>query len=267
MNKSINTNKENINYYSEAIKAAEDNDFVEFLKWFNGGENLTSIINSGYRNLFCDILKPVIFEQSKINSKKMTALEIGCGGGRILNAACKYFGKAIGVDIHNSFEALDKFMAIENTNYELYKIENNIFNVGNNSIDFVYSYIVFQHILTIKTFEEYLKEINRILKKKSYSIIYFGRPRLLSKRIFKFKLLDYICFYFDKFIYENIFLNYFRKGYFEDYKAQVNHVNLTVSMQKAMKIFKENDFKIIRKGFTKNRNRYGTQYYLIVKKC
>ncbi|MBI5728358.1 MAG: SAM-dependent methyltransferase, partial [Candidatus Magasanikbacteria bacterium] len=32
--------------------------------------------------------------------KRQTALEIGCGGGRLLAAAAAVFGRVIGIDIH-----------------------------------------------------------------------------------------------------------------------------------------------------------------------
>ncbi len=266
-NKIIDTNDKNLNYYSQAIKETEKKDFLEFLKWFNGGDNLTEIINSGYKNFYCDILHPIIYQISKARSKKMTALEIGCGGGRILNAASKYFEKVIGVDIHDSFGHLDQFLSIENTNYELYKcVKNKFSEIENNSVDFVYSFIVFQHILKIQTFEDYLKEINRVLKKDAYTIIYFGRPRWLSRKTFRTKLLNILAYWTDKIIYENLFLQLLKNGYFENFKAVVNHVNLEVSRKRVRFLLRKYNLKIKTFGSTRNKNAFGTQYYFIAQK-
>jgi ubiquinone/menaquinone biosynthesis C-methylase UbiE len=261
----LNTSDDNLKYYSKAIKKAEDRDFLDFLQWFNGGENIVSIKNSGYRDFYKDILKPPIYMHTNTNSDQLTALEIGCGGGRILNAACKYFKKVIGADIHDSFDALEKFMSVENSNFELIKIKDNKFDLTDNSIDFIYSFIVFQHILKIEVFEKYLVEINRILKPKSLAIIYFGRPRFFSK-LKQFRFLNYIACLLDKVLYECLFLNIFKNGYFEDHNVLVNHVNLMVSMKKAKKMFKSASFNILKKGYSMNNENYGTQYYLIIEK-
>lgn len=263
MKKIIDSEIKNIEYYSEAIKSSENKDFTEFLRWFNGGKNLTAIINSGYFDFFTSVLKPYVFEKTKQNSKELTCLEIGCGGGRILNAACKYFKKTIGIDIHDSFDALEKFMKFENNNFELYQIKNNNFPLKAHSVDFVYSFIVFQHILKIEVFKEYLSEIKRILTEDGTAVIYFGRPRFLSKKYFKNSGLNFISFIFDRIFYEGIYINLFKNGYFENFNAEVNHVNLTVSLRKAKKMFHNAGLKITEKGFSKNKKTYGTQYYFI----
>jgi SAM-dependent methyltransferase len=266
MNERIDSEHKNIKYYSEAIKKAENADLLTFLQWFNGGQNINTIINSGYHDFYNNILKNYVYSATKNISQQLTALEIGCGGGRIINAACKYFKNAIGVDIHDSFSTLEKFLQLENNNFQLFKIEDNKIPVENNSVDLVYSFIVFQHILKIKTFEDYIAEIQRILTENGIAIIYFGRPRFFSKYIFKSLFVNKITFLFDKLFYENIFLNIFKKGYYENYQAKVNHVNLVVSKWKAAKIFRKRNLKIKEFGNSKIQNGFGTQYYFIVTK-
>jgi len=266
MSEIIDTEQKNIEYYSEAIKKSANKDFTEFLKWFNGGNNITEIINSGYRNFYNLILKPYAYQKTKKNSKELNCLEIGCGGGRILNAACKYFGNATGIDIHDNFDMLEKFMKIENDNFELFKIKENKFPIADNSVDFVYSFIVFQHILKIEVFRKYISEIMRVMKKSGTAVIYFGRPRFLSRKNFNNLFLNFSTFAFDRIFYEGIYLNTFKKGYFENYNAKVNYVNLTVSIHCARKIFRNAGLKIIKKGYSKNKNTFGTQYYFIAEK-
>jgi len=259
----IDTEEKNINYYSDAIKSSADKNVSDFLRWFNNNDNVNSVINSGYYDFYTSILKPTIYEKTKNNSKQLTGLEIGCGGGRILNAACKYFAKAIGVDIHDSFDALNNFLTSENENFELGKIKDNKIPTKDKSVDFVYSFIVFQHILKIKVFEDYVSEIKRMLKPDGITIIYFGRPRFFSKKVFYNKTLNNITRIFDKIFYEILYLNIFKNGFIENYNAEVNHVNLTVSIFKAKKIFKKAGLKIKEKGISKNKNIFGTQYYFI----
>jgi len=263
----IDTENKNIRYYSDAIKNAENTDLLTFLKWFNGGENVDAIINSGYYDFFNSILKEKIYSYTKSNSKQLTALEIGCGGGRVMNAACKYFGKVVGIDIHESFTLLNDFLKNENSNFELFRITDNKIPIAENSVDFVYSFIVFQHILKIKTFEDYLSEIKRILKPNGLLIIYFGRPRFFSKKVSKFSIINKFSFLLDKIFYENFYLNIFKNGYYENYKVVVNHINLMVTKRKAKIIFKKNNLKIIEYGFSKSGNSFGTQHYFIATKC
>jgi ubiquinone/menaquinone biosynthesis C-methylase UbiE len=262
----IDTGNKNEAYYSEAIKKAAETNFDEFLRWFNGGTNIVSIRNSGYHDFYNNILKKIIYERTRETSDQSLVLEIGCGGGRILNAACKYFKKSVGTDIHDNFEMLEKFMSIENTNFELLKIQDNKFAIADNSIDFVYTFIVFQHILKLEVFEQYLSEIKRMLKSKSLAIIYFGRPRLIGKKQFSTRLLNFMAYLLDKLFYENMYLNLFKKGYFEDHLAPVNHVNLMVSMKKAGKLCNLNSLKILERGISNKENSIGTQYYIIIEK-
>ena len=259
----INTEEKNIKYYSDAIKSSAENDFSDFLRWFNKNDNINAVINSGYYDFYTSILKPGIYKKTKNNSKQLTCLEIGCGGGRILNAACKYFAKAIGTDIHDSFDALNKFLSVENDNFELGKIRGNKIPAAGKSVDFIYSFIVFQHILKIKVFEDYISEIKRILKPDGIAIIYFGRPRFFSRKVFNSRIMNKYMLFLDKIYYEFFYLNIFKNGYIENYNAEVNHVNLTVSTQKAKKIFQKNGLKIIEKGISQNKNKFGTQYYFI----
>lgn len=267
MQKPIKTTGENIDFYSDAIGDAAEFSFEEFLKWFNANANMTEVIDSGYKDFFGEILKDKLYATTRKNSEEMTALEIGCGGGRITNAACKYFGKVLGLDIHNNLALAEKFLKSRgNENFELSKIKDDKFFVDDNSVDFVYSYIVFQHVLKINCFENYAKEVSRVLKDKGLVIIYFGRPRLFSRIISKNVLLNIITVFFDRAIFE-LYLNIFKNGYREYDKVKVNVVNIVVTMRKAKKIFRAAGLKILESDLTLREKRYGgTQYYLILRK-
>ena len=96
---------------------------------------------------------------------KMKILEIGCGIGRVLIPMCDYFGECIGIDI--SLEMVQKSQKyIENLpNCKI--LENNGTDLSmftDNSFDFCFCYIVFQHIPEKKIVEQYIKEVSRVLK-------------------------------------------------------------------------------------------------------
>lgn len=257
----------NIQNFSEKIKDVAVLSNEDFLVWFNDNENKNAMIVSGYRDLFCSIIKNDIFNKIKINSKKFLALEIGCGSGRMMNAAAKVFHSVIGLDIHNNLENTNKFLLeMGNHNIETKKIENNIFPIENKKIDFVYSFIVFQHLSKIDIFIAYSKEIERVLKDNGCAVIYFGRPRFFSKFVVKDKIINYFLFLFDFIFFENIYLNLFKNGFLEYPNVEANDVNLVVSKKKAKKIFNNANFQIMESGTSFKKNSYGTQHYFFLKK-
>jgi ubiquinone/menaquinone biosynthesis C-methylase UbiE len=96
---------------------------------------------------------------------KMNVLEIGCGIGRILIPMSKIFGNVIGIDISSEMVLLGQKYVIDISNCKI--IENNgidLSEFNDNSFDFCYSFIVFQHIPENKIVENYIKEVSRILK-------------------------------------------------------------------------------------------------------
>jgi SAM-dependent methyltransferase len=96
---------------------------------------------------------------------KMKILEIGCGLGRVLIPMCDYFGECIGIDVspemvqqsQKYIENLPNCKILENNGTDLSMF-------ADNSFDFCFSYIVFQHIPEKKIVEQYIKEVSRVLK-------------------------------------------------------------------------------------------------------
>ena len=99
------------------------------------------------------------------NSSKMNVLEIGCGIGRILVPMRKIFGNVVGIDISSEMVLLGQKYVEHIPNCSI--IENNgidLSEFSDNSFDFCYSFIVFQHIPEKKIVANYIKEVSRILK-------------------------------------------------------------------------------------------------------
>lgn len=94
-----------------------------------------------------------------------TALEIGCGTGRVTEFIAKHFKKVFAIDISEEMIAEGQrrlkdvanitFTSIDGTHYPTIK---------DSSIDFVFSYIVFQHMPSKKVITKNLEEIKRVLK-------------------------------------------------------------------------------------------------------
>jgi ubiquinone/menaquinone biosynthesis C-methylase UbiE len=114
-----------------------------------------------------DWLDPFLSEVQFVPRDKRM-LEIGCGVGRMTFALAKRFGTVEAVDI--SGEMIKRAKELQ----ARLEIGNVRFQAGNGkdlgaypdeSMDFVFSYIVFQHIPEISIILNYVREMGRVLKK------------------------------------------------------------------------------------------------------
>jgi ubiquinone/menaquinone biosynthesis C-methylase UbiE len=94
---------------------------------------------------------------------KWKILEIGCGVGRLMKPLCLLFEDVWGVDTSESYLhfALDYLW---NTSAHLLLTDGKTLPLDDNQFDFVYSFLVFQHIRSVKIFKSYLSEVYRVLK-------------------------------------------------------------------------------------------------------
>ena len=113
---------------------------------------------SGRRDLDQLILPDVILDTSA------RALEIGCGMGRILAPLSERIEKAFGVDISAEMIARARQGLAGRGNVEVFVTRGRLDHLDDASLDFVYSFIVFQHIPTKKAVTLYLREAARVLK-------------------------------------------------------------------------------------------------------
>ena len=102
------------------------------------------------------------------DQKKMKVLEIGCGIGRILFPMAEIFGEAVGVDISIKMVDIGQEYVKKYPNCKI--LLNNGADLSmfqDNSFDFCFSYIVFQHIPEKSIVKNYIREVSRILKGNS----------------------------------------------------------------------------------------------------
>lgn len=107
------------------------------------------------------------------------ALEIGCGPGRLMRPLSRHFAEIHGVDVSDEMIALarEKLRDVPNA-YPQVSDGSRLTAFADNSIDFVYSYAVFQHIPSREVVLEYLREIRRVLKPGGLARFQLnGRPR------------------------------------------------------------------------------------------
>lgn len=146
----------------------------EFVDWFNKAGNVENSLRKGKE----DFNSKIFDKRNKdLIKETKTCVEIGFGGGRLINEACNHFENVIGIDIHNSFERTKGILTNEGkTNFSLVH-RDDVDLIQDSSVDFVYSFVVFQHFDSWDEVEYYLDMIDRILKKDGIAMIYFGNNR------------------------------------------------------------------------------------------
>jgi SAM-dependent methyltransferase len=93
------------------------------------------------------------------------ALEIGCGPGRLMLAMSPHFGEIHGVDVSDEMVALAGRHLKNTPNAKVHATSGTDLGMFADSwFDFVYSYIVFQHIPGRDIVLNYLREAHRVLK-------------------------------------------------------------------------------------------------------
>jgi SAM-dependent methyltransferase len=98
--------------------------------------------------------------------KQMRVLEIGCGAGRVTRALAKLFGEVYAVDVSGEMvaqanRALEPFpnaKAFQGNGMDLSVLP------ADKPYDFAFSGIVFQHIPSREVIENYVREVNRLLR-------------------------------------------------------------------------------------------------------
>jgi SAM-dependent methyltransferase len=96
----------------------------------------------------------------------MRVLEIGCGAGRVTRALAKLFGEVHGVDVSGEMVALAREALRDCPNAFVYQNNGMDLSVLPPGLifDFAFSSIVFQHIPSREIIENYVREVNRVLR-------------------------------------------------------------------------------------------------------
>ncbi len=135
-------------------------------------ETDTAFWDSGRRDLELSVLHDVELEPTA------RALEIGCGVGRLLRPLSERIEKVYGVDISSEMIERARRALADRPNIELFATRGRLDFIPDASLDFVYSFIVFQHIPTKKAVSRYIREAGRVLADGGvFRFQVDGRPR------------------------------------------------------------------------------------------
>ncbi len=120
---------------------------------------------SGERTVAEEILTDMINICQGKDPKQMRVLEIGCGAGRVTRALSNIFGEVHGVDVSGEMIKLATQALADRPHAHVY--QNNgtdlaVIPVGD--FDFAFTTIVFQHIPSREIIENYVREVNRLLR-------------------------------------------------------------------------------------------------------
>jgi ubiquinone/menaquinone biosynthesis C-methylase UbiE len=95
-----------------------------------------------------------------------TILEIGCGTGRMTEFMAFFFKKVIGIDISGEMIKQARERLKGRDDIELIETDGETIPLKDNSIDIVFSYLVFQHMKTKEMVDKNFEEVYRVLKPK-----------------------------------------------------------------------------------------------------
>lgn len=131
-------------------------------KYYINSDYGRGITDEQFRESGANTYIKLIVNDNLINNKQ-TILDYGCGNGRLMEFMADDYQKVIGVDISSTMVEEGKKRLSGLTNVEF--LETDGFNIplNNESVDLVFSYLVFQHIKTREMVEITFKEIYRVL--------------------------------------------------------------------------------------------------------
>lgn len=107
-----------------------------------------------------------------------SALDFGCGVGRLSKALVPYFGRVYGVDISEEMVRLARTYTPEATFFV--NQSDNLKLFQDNVLDFIYSNIVLQHQPTGELAKAYIREFVRVVRPKG--LVVFQMPYKLGLR-------------------------------------------------------------------------------------
>jgi len=113
-----------------------------------------------------EIIRPDMDEICRGRSPaKMRVLEIGCGAGRMTRALAGIFGEVHGVDVSGEMVSQGRELLADIPNAHLHRNSGADLQVlGDLRFDFAFSFIVFQHIPSQAIIENYIREVQRVLR-------------------------------------------------------------------------------------------------------
>jgi len=142
--------------------------YVETMFWDGNIDNFFALGEERART----VLDPVLATHH-IPTGAQAALDLGCGVGRFSRALATRFDEVAGVDVSEGMvqTALEANHGIKNLHF--FATDGLFFPLGKDSIDFVFSYEVLQHMPSHAVIVANLRETARVLRPGGHALIHF----------------------------------------------------------------------------------------------
>lgn len=106
----------------------------------------------------------LIMDTLKFGECPITIVDLGCGTGRMTEFMANDFDRVIGLDISGEMIREGKRRLGNPAEIELIETDGESIPLEDNSVDVVFSYLVFQHIKSRSMVEKNFEEVYRVLK-------------------------------------------------------------------------------------------------------
>ena len=247
--------------FREEIGRTAETSPEAFLTWFDAASGPDEAFIRGAWDFSVHIAQPLAPFLRQPEAR--TVLEIGHGAGRILASAARHFAHAVGIDVHDRNDLVERELKARGVaNAQLLQTDGRRIPLPDGVVDVAYTFIVFQHIEKIEIFRGYLEEIHRVLRPDGLAMIYFGRwcHWSLARR----SRLRYAA----DCLGERVLL---REGY-REMAAPVNHTNLLVRRGFAATLARQIGFDVLdrvvsHKQVPDGTVLYGGQHGLVLKRA
>ncbi len=145
-------------------RRARDNAFF-YVDTANSDWSEQDIFESGRRIVAENVLNDMENICRGNSPDRMRVLDIGCGVGRITKALAETFQEVHGVDISGEMVVRARDLLSGTPNARVHQNSGSDLRVlGDLDFDFVFSFVVFQHIPDRSVIESYVREVARVLK-------------------------------------------------------------------------------------------------------
>jgi ubiquinone/menaquinone biosynthesis C-methylase UbiE len=131
-------------------------------KYRNGGGDVNEFLQGG-QGAVRDLLEQT--DQLKIGTARDSALDFGCGVGRLTGGLADHFRRVVGVDVAPSMLDTARTLHAERDNCEFALNQaNDLRWIPDASFDFVLCLLVLQHLDSTASMEMFLREFVRVLR-------------------------------------------------------------------------------------------------------
>lgn len=169
---------------TEAILGSTLEGELGFSSWFNRSSSLDESLVRGAWDFSFYFASPEVCRHL-CKPEEKTCLEIGYGGGRLLNASRSFFKHSLGVDVHPFTKQVRESLLTQRNeeDFTLYSLNSTKLPFEDSCIDYAYSFIVIQHFYSHEIFHNYLRELQRVVVLGGLINLFFADLRWYPNRL------------------------------------------------------------------------------------